>query len=102
MRAISRSNAIYRIIEESDGFYNLKCADVKHRSRMNIPFRIGSVSGDPDLEDEFCSLSEQQGLLQLFCHPLFPGCRITLYNGISDHAVEALQEFMIKFAREKR
>lgn len=99
-RGERRAGMIYRIIEESNGFYQLKCKDRKHRSRMNIPFRIGNGEPDAALESLFCSESEEQGLLQLFCHPLFPGCRVTLYNGISDRAVDALEVFMVQFARK--
>lgn len=101
-RAVSRADGIYRLMEESRGFYSIKCDDLAHRSRMNIPFRIGGPEGDKNLEDDFCSASEKAGLLQLFCHPLFPGCRITLYNGISDQSIDVLADFMIKFARENR
>ncbi len=101
-RCISRANSIYRIMDESAGFYTPKCHDMEHRSRMNIPFRIGSAYGDAALEDEFCSSAERAGLLQLFCHPLFPGCRITLYNGIPDSAIDALVAFMTKFAAQHK
>lgn len=101
-RAVARANTIYRIMEDSDGFYQLKCNDHAHRSRMNIPFRIGGEDGNIDLEDEFCTSAKKAGLFQLFCHPLFPGCRVTLYNGIPDNAVNLLADFLVKFAREKR
>jgi len=97
-RAKMRSLAIYALMDDSAGFYVPKCYDFAHRSRMNVPFRIGSVDGNSRLEEEFCSEAEKAGLLQLFCHPLFPGCRITLYNGIPDTAVEALVAFMKVFA----
>lgn len=94
-RAIRRSSLIYDIVENSDDFYSLKCQDKAHRSRMNIPFRI--LGGDLPLEDKFSRDAEAQGLLQLFCHPLFPGNRVTLYNGIPDSAVDALANFMNQF-----
>ena len=94
-RAKCRSAQVYDIIENSKGFYKLKCTDFKHRSRMNIPFRIRN--GDLEMEETFTLEAEKRGLLQLFCHPLFPGNRITLYNGIPDSAVEALAEFMVDF-----
>lgn len=97
-RAIRRSGQIYDLMEESNGFYKPKCYDVPNRSRMNIPFRIGG--GNIDLEETFSTEAAQRGLLQLFCHPLFPGCRITMYNGIPDSAVEALADFMIEFANK--
>lgn len=42
------------------------------------------------------------GLYQLFGHPLMGGLRITLYNGVSDESVDAVIEFMKKFAQENR
>ncbi|KAI0561667.1 Phosphoserine transaminase [Gracilaria domingensis] len=94
-RAIERARRIYDVVEDSNGFYTLKCQDAMHRSRMNVPFRIGK--GSVDMEELFCVEGAQRGLLQLFCHPLFPGCRITLYNGIPDSAVDALVEHMVDF-----
>lgn len=94
-RVKTRADHIYHLISESNGFYSLKCKDVHHRSRMNIPFRIGS--GNIEMEELFCTEGAERGLLQLFCHPLFPGCRITLYNGIPDTAVDALVEHMVDF-----
>lgn len=94
-RAVRRSNILYDIVDNSDGFYALKCKDRDHRSRMNIPFRI--CDGDAELEESFCKEAEKRGLLQLFCHPLFPGCRVTLYNGIPDSAVDVLAQYMHDF-----
>lgn len=94
-RAKHRSSQIYNVVEDSGGFYSLKCQDASSRSRMNVPFRIGGENAD--LEEQFCCEAEKRGLLQLFCHPLFPGCRVTLYNGIPDTAVDSLVEYMIHF-----
>lgn len=96
-RAKERSAKVYRMIDESEGFYKPRCKDLAHRSQMNVPFRIGGEAGDLDLEELFCSEAQKRGLMQLFCHPLFPGCRVTLYNGIPDSAVDSLAEFMIEF-----
>lgn len=97
-RAKQRSAQIYNIIDASNGFYKAKCTDTIHRSRMNVPFRIGGESGDPNMEELFCCEAEKRGLMQLFCHPMFPGCRVTLYNGIPDSAVDSLAEYMVEFA----
>lgn len=104
-RVKSRATQLYNIIEDSDDFYRLKCKDTANRSRMNIPFRIGGTPdspGDINLEEEFTCQAEKRGLLQLFCHPLFPGCRVTLYNGIPDTAIDALAEYMVQFAASHR
>ncbi|CAN8075637.1 unnamed protein product [Agarophyton chilense] len=100
-RAMERARRVYDVIHDSNGFYTPKCNDSAHRSRMNVPFRIGN--GSVHMEEQFCVEGAQRGLLQLFCHPLFPGCRITLYNGIPDSAVDALvehmEDFQAKYAR---
>eukprot|EP00168_Porphyra_purpurea_P016165 TRINITY_DN515_c0_g1_i1.p1 TRINITY_DN515_c0_g1~~TRINITY_DN515_c0_g1_i1.p1 ORF type:complete len:337 (-),score=87.60 TRINITY_DN515_c0_g1_i1:61-1071(-) len=95
-RVHRRSDQIYSLIEASNSFYTLKNVDKPVRSMMNIPFRVkdGLVDG---LEEAFCRESETSGIYQLFCHPLFPGLRVTLYNGVPDEAIDALYRFMIKF-----
>ncbi|XP_061377578.1 probable phosphoserine aminotransferase [Danaus plexippus] len=40
----------------------------KDRSKMNIPFRIGSLNGDDVLEKEFLKGAEALGLIQLKGH----------------------------------
>eukprot|EP01130_Rhizamoeba_saxonica_P007800 TRINITY_DN315_c0_g1_i2.p1 TRINITY_DN315_c0_g1~~TRINITY_DN315_c0_g1_i2.p1 ORF type:complete len:337 (-),score=53.28 TRINITY_DN315_c0_g1_i2:459-1469(-) len=92
-RAIKNANGIYRIVDSSKGFYQNNVEKV-NRSRMNIPFRINN---SPQLETLFTEEAEERGLLQLFGHPLHGGMRVTLYNGITNEAVEAVSDYMIQF-----
>lgn len=66
-RATKKASTIYNIINESNGFY---CAPVAERvrSKMNIPFRIGSIEGNDALEKEFLKGAEALGLIQLKGH----------------------------------
>ena len=44
--AISRSNVLYTLIDESDGFYRTFVNDWNFRSRMQVVFTIGSGDGE--------------------------------------------------------
>lgn len=98
-RAIERSDRVYKAMDDSKGFYT-NLVDPAFRSRMNCVFRIGS--GDREMETEFSKAAEAQGIYQLFGHPLMGGLRITLYNGITDEAVDAVLKFMKTFEKENR
>lgn len=65
--ATKKSSLVYNIIEESNGFYYAPVAK-DARSKMNIPFRIGSAKGDDALEKEFLKGAEALGLIQLKGH----------------------------------
>ena len=64
-------------------------------ARMNVPFRIRG--GDEALEAKFMAEGSAVGIEQLFCHPLYPGLRITMYNGLPDSAVDRVVDFMAAF-----
>lgn len=65
--AKKKSSLIYDAIEQSNGFYYAPVAK-NVRSKMNIPFRIGSQSGDDALEKEFLKGAEALNLIQLKGH----------------------------------
>jgi phosphoserine aminotransferase len=65
--ASKKSSLIYNIIEDSNGFYYAPVAK-NVRSKMNIPFRIGSSGGNDVLEKEFLKGAEALGLIQLKGH----------------------------------
>jgi phosphoserine aminotransferase len=96
-RAIARAARVYEEIDRSEGFYT-NTIHHKHRSRMNVPFRIRG--GDPLLEARFVEEAERRGLHQLFGHPRFGGLRASLYNGVSDEAIDALAAFLPAFRRD--
>lgn len=99
-RSLLKSQLIYKIIDESNGFY--ACPVEKNcRSRMNIPFRIGGSTGNDDLEKEFLKKAEEMGMLQLKGHRSVGGIRASLYNAISVENAETLGKFMLDFCKSK-
>lgn len=59
-----KSDIIYNLIDDSNGFYTNEVHPT-YRSRINITFR---VQCDPELEKKFVKLAEQAGLIHLKGH----------------------------------
>lgn len=91
-----KSEMIYDIISQTGGFYSCPVAK-SCRSRMNIPFRIGSLQGDDVLEKEFLKTAESNGLIQLKGHRSVGGIRASLYNAITVDETIQLAKFMKVF-----
>jgi len=91
-----KSKLIYDVIDQAKDFYH---SPVAHdcRSRMNIPFRIGSASGVDALEKAFVSASEKEGLHSLKGHRSVGGIRASLFNAVTIQETEKLAEFMKTF-----
>lgn len=94
-----KSNAIYSVIDESDGFYKGKI-DQKYRSRMNVVIRIGKPNACETLEKKFIEEAAKQDLISLKGHRSVGGIRISLYNSISIEDAEKLVEFMKDFQKQ--
>ncbi|VVD02303.1 unnamed protein product [Leptidea sinapis] len=93
--ATKKSSLVYDFIEQSNGFYNAVVAK-NARSKMNIPFRIGSASGNEDLEKEFLKGADSLGLIQLKGHSV-GGIRASTYNAVTVEEVENLVKYMKDF-----
>ena len=65
---------------------------------MNIPF----VIGDKELEDKFVAEAKKAGFENLKGHRTVGGMRASIYNAMPYEGVEALIEFMKKFAAENK
>ena len=80
---------------DSQSFYK---APVKEgsRSMMNVTF----VTGDAELDKKFASLASAAGLKNLKGHRSVGGMRASIYNARPYEGVEALVEFMKKFAAD--
>ncbi len=93
MAAINRRKAatLYDAIDAS-GFYSNPIA-LANRSIMNVPF----VLADENLNDTFLDEAEAAGLLNLKGHRSVGGMRASLYNAVSQQAVDALVAFMHDF-----
>ncbi|CAH0407310.1 unnamed protein product [Chilo suppressalis] len=94
--AQKKSTLIYNIIEESNGFYYAPVAK-NSRSRMNIPFRIGSSEGNDALEKEFLKGAEAMSLIQLKGHRSVGGIRASTYNAVTLEEVQTLAKYMKDF-----
>lgn len=89
-----KANWLYRIIDESNGFYS---APVKapFRSRMNVVFRLA----DEKLNELFLETAKAHRLMYLKGHPVLGGMRASIYNAMPMEGVKALGEFMQAFAK---
>lgn len=100
-RSIVKSNAIYDVIDNSNGFYGTPVYNKSLRSRMNVPFNING--GDEELTDKFLIESWEKGMVGLrTLTPFGVGdyLRASLYNGVSVGDANVLADFMLCFQRE--
>ena len=95
-RSSIKSKMIYEEIAASNGFY-VSPVEEHCRSRMNIPFRIGSATGDDDLEKAFLKEAESKKMVQLKGHRSVGGIRASLYNAMSIEETTQLATFMREF-----
>ncbi|KAH8338410.1 hypothetical protein KR059_002745 [Drosophila kikkawai] len=99
--AASKSKLIYDTIEQSNGFYYCPL-DVNVRSRMNVPFRIGSATGNDALEKDFLAKAEAEGMIQLKGHRSVGGIRASLYNAITFTETQKLASLMLNFYKNNK
>ena len=81
---------------DSQSFYKAQ-AQKESRSMMNVTFR----TGDDELDKKFVAASVEAGFTNLKGHRLVGGMRASIYNAMPYEGVEALVDFMKKFAREQ-
>lgn len=100
-RSLIKSKMIYEEIANSNGFY-VSPVEEHCRSRMNIPFRIGSAAGDEDLEKEFLKQADGLKMAQLKGHRSVGGIRASLYNAMSIEETTKLAQFMKDFRQKNQ
>lgn len=93
MGAINRRKAqkLYAAIDNSDFYANP--VELASRSLMNVPFTLA----DAALDKSFLLESEAAGLLNLKGHRSVGGMRASIYNAVTEAAVDALIAFMQDF-----
>lgn len=91
----AKSGLLYAAIDDSGGYYR-GCVDPRHRSRMNVTFRLP----DEGLEKRFVAEAEAAGLHHLKGHRKAGGIRASLYNALPLEGVERLVDFMQKFRQQ--
>jgi phosphoserine aminotransferase len=88
-----KSGKLYAAIDASD-FYTNPVA-IECRSRMNVPF----ILADAALDAKFLEESAAAGLANLKGHRSVGGMRASIYNAVSEEAVDALIAFMAEFEK---
>jgi phosphoserine aminotransferase len=86
-----KAKKLYAAIDDSDFYANP--VELPSRSLMNVTFTLA----DPALDKQFLTESESAGLLNLKGHRSVGGMRASLYNAVSEAAVDALIAFMLDF-----
>lgn len=96
MGEINRAKAgkLYAAIDSS-GFYANPVAK-PWRSWMNIPFTLAN----PELDSVFLQEADAAGFTNLKGHRSVGGMRASIYNAVSESAVDALIQFMAEFERK--
>jgi phosphoserine aminotransferase len=103
--AILRSNLLYNLIDNSDGFYRTFVQKPELRSRMQVVFTVGTGTGsDGELVEKFLQeANDNLGWLDIRSHPLglpSDAIRVTMYNHQTVETVRVVREFMHKFQKE--
>lgn len=89
-----KAGKLYDYIDAS-GFY-ANPVKLANRSKMNVPFTLK----DAALDKAFLAQADEQGLLNLKGHRSVGGMRASIYNAVTEQAVDALIAFMKRFASE--
>jgi phosphoserine aminotransferase len=87
-----KATKLYDYIDHS-GFYT-NPVETQSRSWMNVPFVLPAEA----LDKPFLQEAELAGLLNLKGHRSVGGMRASIYNAVSEDAVDALLSFMKEFA----
>ena len=88
-----KASKLYAAIDAS-GFYSNPVAP-DCRSRMNVPF----ILADAELDAKFLDESKAAGLTNLKGHRSVGGMRASIYNAVSEDAIDALIDFMADFQK---
>ena len=88
-----KAEKLYGYIDNS-GFYS-NPVEAASRSLMNVPFILANA----DLDKAFLKQADEAGLLNLKGHRSVGGMRASIYNAVSEQAVDDLIDFMKGFAQ---
>ena len=94
-RSERKASKLYAAIEASN-FYTAPVAKAD-RSLMNVPFTLA----DATLDAAFLDGAEERGLKNLKGHRSVGGMRASLYNAVTQAAVDALVSYMQEFEAER-
>lgn len=87
-----KASKLYQAIDDNPFYANP--VELPSRSLMNIPFTLAK----PELDGKFLQEADAAGLLNLKGHRSVGGMRASIYNAVSEQAVDTLIAFMNDFA----
>ncbi|WP_417616884.1 3-phosphoserine/phosphohydroxythreonine transaminase [Oceanisphaera sp.] len=90
----AKAELLYNYVDASDFYSNN--VHPQARSWMNIPFQLK----DESLNEAFLAQAKAEGLLALKGHRIVGGMRASIYNAMPIEGVQALVDFMDKFAKQ--
>jgi phosphoserine aminotransferase len=90
---LRKAKKLYDFIDQSSFYSNP--VENKYRSIMNVPF----ILRDSDLDQFFLTQAQSKGLTNLKGHRSVGGMRASIYNAVSEEAVDALIGFMSDFEK---
>ncbi len=90
-----KGDLLYDVIEAHPAFYRCP-VDPDSRSYMNVVFRLPNE----ELEAKFVAEASAAGMVGLKGHRSVGGCRASIYNAMEPTGVQALVDFMERFARD--
>lgn len=90
---LKKSNLLYDIIDQSEGFYSGHAA-TNCRSMMNVVFGLNNT----EFEAKFLKQADEHGMTTLKGHRSLGGIRASVYNAMPLSGVETLADFMKEFA----
>ena len=91
-----RAGMLYDVLDSSSFYISRACPD--SRSYMNVTFRTPSE----ELDREFVSGAEKEGLVNLKGHRTTGGIRASLYNAMPVEGAAALADYMKRFEAQNR
>jgi phosphoserine aminotransferase len=90
----TKADLLYGVMAEHGDFYRCP-VEPDSRSTMNVVFRLPSE----ELEKKFVAEALTAGMCGLKGHRSVGGCRASIYNAMPLEGVEALADFMRRFAK---
>lgn len=91
----AKAERLYGVMADRPDFYRCP-VEPDSRSTMNVVWRLPSE----ELESKFVADAQDLGMFGLKGHRSVGGCRASIYNAMEPAGVEALADFMEKFARD--
>ena len=89
-----KAQKLYDYIDASSFYSN--SIKVSERSWMNVTFNLSNT----EFDSAFLEQSKAAGLLSLKGHKAFGGMRASIYNAMPEEGIDALIDFMKRFAAE--